>query len=134
MKSLRNIFSLLILAIFLVPSTGFYYNKRSCLKSDQLLFVFDGDNICCAEDAQTQCKAGTAKECCTDEGNYLKTDEDYTSPARIGLPHIEIHLTLAYHTCNLCPDPQFMVEKNTHSPPLIISSKDILLQHGVLLI
>ena len=134
MKSLQNIFSLLILAIFLVPTTGFYYNKRSCLISDDVQFEFDGDYTCCTEDAQAQCEADTVKECCTYDGDYLKTDEDYTSPARPGPPHIEILLTLAYHSHNFFPDPQFTPEENIHSPPLIISSKDILLRHGAMLI
>ena len=152
-----------MVAIFLIPAAGFYYNKHSCSKSGEVRFVIDDDYTCCATDSklssfaadvQSNCDAEPAEEstcctektemtliieepaedCCSNEGRYLKTDDDYTSPLQIELPHIDINFTIAYHSVNFFGDPGFIVEEKAHSPPFIIPSKNILLQNSVLLI
>jgi len=166
-----------MVAIFLVPAAGFYYNKHSCTKSGEVMLVLD-DNYSCSDDEAMlvpdndySCSAGetgsiepgccseesqshhetdrdkvssgclvsgeinlAVKECCSNEGSYLKTDEKYTSPSKTEIPNVEISSTIAFNSTRLFSAPDITVEVNAHSPPLILLSRKILLQQGVLLI
>jgi len=139
-----------MVAIFLVPAAGFYYNKHSCTKSGEVMLVMDKDYSCCAVDvpaAEPACcseesqsphevvsdeasaccseKASmelnlTEKECCSNEGSYLKTDEKYTSPSKTEISSVEISFTITFNSIRLFSAPDLTVEVNAHSPPLIL--------------
>lgn len=157
--------------MFLVPATGFYYTKHSCLKSGEVQLVLDMDYSCCSETSQishepvnpeglcynqdlvetegtccniessSQAKPGidctlekTATSCCQNEGNYLKSRDEYTSPGKGEMPHVKILLTAALYSIELLPVIHVTIEENAHSPPYILSSVDILHKHSVLII
>ena len=133
--------------LFLVPAAGFYYIKHSCRKSGEVVLVMDKDYHCCAvkvpagdltfSDRSSKASMDlnlTGEECCTNEGNYLKTDVNYTSPSKVHLPGVEIPLILAYNSVQLLFDTYTGVERYAHSPPIILPSREILLQQSVLLI
>ncbi len=171
MKTIHNIFSYLLVLMFLVPATGFYYTRHSCLKSGEVQLVLDGDYSCCAETAQIthdpvssegSCcahnkidtessicdvesanqanadkeyvKDGTSPGCCINEGNYLKSEDEYTLPGRVEMPHIEIILTAALHSTDLFQNVKESIEEYAHSPPFTLSSVDILHKYSVLII
>ena len=159
MKTIHNIFSYLLVLMFLVPATGFYYTRHSCLKSGEVQLVLDGDYSCCAETAQIthdpvssegSCcdvesanqanadkeyvKDGTSPGCCINEGNYLKSEDEYTLPGRVEMPHIEIILTAALHSTVLFQNVKESIEENAHSPPFTLSSVDILHKYSFIII
>ena len=159
MKTIHNIFSYLLVLMFLVPATGFYYTRHSCLKSGEVQLVLDGDYSCCAETAQIthdpvssegSCcdvesanqanadkeyvKDGTSPGCCINEGNYLKSEDEYTLPGRVEMPHIEIIITAAFYSTDLFQNVKESLEENAHSPPFTLSSIDILHKYSVLII
>ena len=156
MKHARNIFSLFLAIIFLIPAAGLYFTRHSCLKSGNTQIVFDNNYSCCVEETQMQCSTESeaestccipkaenpliikesSEDCCSNEGEYLKTDIKYISPEKTKLPQIEILITIAslpghFHSF---PESGSSVEEYSHSPPFTISSRHILLQHGVLLV
>ncbi len=169
-KTIQNIFSYLLVLMFLVPATGFYYTRHSCLKSGEVQLVLNVDHSCCAETARIaydpvssegSCcahdkidveslicdvkstnqdvdkeyiKDGTSPGCCIIEGNYLKSDDEYTLPGRVEMPHIEIIITAALYSTDLFQYVQESIEENAHSPPFTLSSVDILHKHSVLII
>ena len=154
-----SIFSVLLVAIFMIPAAGFYYTRHSCSSSGEVEYVLDQDYSCCAENIQDHCTIDqpveksccgetsptepvkapvsleeTKEECCSNEGNYLKTEEKYTSPEKSESLPIEIQHTIVFHFYIPTPATNPLIEENAHSPPLIISSKILLLRHGVMLI
>lgn len=159
MKAIRNIFSYLLVLMFLIPATGFYYTRHSCLKSGEVQFVLDGKHSCCTETAhishdpvnqESSCcdresfgqadndSEGSSKEasfrCCINEGFYLKSEDEYTSPGRVEMPQIEIIITAALYSTDLFKYVQEIIEENAHSPPFTLSSTDILHKYSVLII
>jgi len=170
-KTLHTIFSYGLLLMFLIPATGFYYTRHSCLKSGEVQLVLDGDYSCCAETSQmdhdpaqtdssccsqdliepeSSCCSiesslqenpgidctleGTLTSCCQNEGNYLKSQEKYTSPGKVEMPHVKILVTAGLYSIELLPVIHETIEENAHSPPFILSSVDILHKHSVLII
>ncbi len=158
-KTFRTIFSYGLVLMFLIPATGFYYTRHSCLKSGEVQLVLDGDYSCCAETAQinhdpvslessccdmeSSSQANTGSECSLDEssldccinvGNYLKSEDEYTSPGRVEMPHIEIIITATLYSRDLFQNVQESIEENAHSPPYALSSVDILHKYSVLII
>jgi hypothetical protein len=158
-KTFRNIYSYLLVLLFLVPATGFYYTRHSCLKSGKVQFVLDGDHSCCADIERTvhdpvnqensccdmeftsQANEGSMSssqtsslDCCVNEGNYLKSEDEYTFPGSVEMPNIEFILTAAIPPIALLPVLHQTIEENAHSPPFIFSSVDILHKHSVLII
>jgi len=170
-KTFRTIFSYGLLLMFLIPATGFYYTRHSCLKSGEVQLVLDGDYTCCAEPSMvahdpnmsegsccnqdlvepegTCCNMessshanpgidctleGTSSSCCQNEGNYLKSKNEFTSPGKVEMPHVKILITAAFYSIDLFPIVQETIEENAHSPPYILSSVDILHKHSVLII
>ena len=140
MNFVRKIFSYLLAVIFLISAAGFNYTKYTCVESGNVQFVLDKAYTNCNVEQETCCKEEPVcftidkKDCCVNETNYLKTDEDYTAPERTKLLKIEIHHLLAYQYAELFPELPLATKEIAHSPPFIIYSKDILLRHGVLLI
>ena len=156
MKHARNIFSLFLAIIFLIPAAGLYFTRHSCLKSGNTYILLDSNLGCCKEGTYMQCSTDSftesdccshvterfliteelSEDCCSNEGEYMNLDEKYTSPEKRGLPHIEILITLASlpNQYNCLPEAGFSVDEYSHSPPFVISSRHILLQHGILLI
>lgn len=158
-KTFRTIFSYGLVLMFLIPATGFYYTRHSCLKSGEVQLVLYGDHSCCAEtahitddpvsleglccDMESSSQANTGSEysleessldCCVNEGNYLKSEDEYTSPGRVEMPHIEIIITSALYSRDLFQTVQESIEENAHSPPYTLSSVDILHKYSVLII
>ncbi len=158
-KTFRTIFSYSLVLMFLIPATGFYYTRHSCLRSGEVQLVLDGDQYCCAETAQiahdpmnqegsccdmeSSSQANTVSECsleesslgcCVNEGNYLKSEDEYTSPGRVELPNIEIIINAALFSTDLYQNVQKSIEENAHSPPYTLSSVDILHKYSVLII
>jgi len=175
MKYIRNTGALLMIAIFLIPAAGIYYNRHSCDKTGEVHFVLDEEYSCCAVTAETDCEVqssstlaccnneaenaesgdnpeeagiftkpdkvqglheikGANENCCLNEGQYLKSEEKYSTPTKTKLPHIEISITIAAALSSPVPAWNPSVEQNAHSPPALISSKNILLRNGVMLI
>lgn len=149
-RTLKNIGSILMLLIFLVPAAGFYYTKHSCTKSGEVQMVLDMDYSCCAEQAETICEMDISEplacctpelpvyndnetDCCSNEGKYLINEEKYDLPSRAEVPHIEIHLTVATNIINPARYFFSFIEENTHPPPAKTSG-EYLLQYGVMLI
>jgi len=140
-KTVRNIFSYLLVLMFLIPATGFYYTRHSCLKSGHVQLVLDGNYTCCNMESSghtntgMECAVeGSSSDCCINEGNYLKSKDEYTPPGKTEIPHIEIIITATLFSIDLFPDIQETLEEKAHSPPFILSSVDILHRHSVLLI
>jgi len=149
----------LLVLMFLIPTTGFYYTRHSCLKSGEVQLVLDEDYSCCAGtalidhdpvileksccDLESHSQVNTGSECSIDEssldccinvGNYLKSEDEYTSPGRVEMPHIEIIITTAFYSRDLFQNVQRSIEENAHSPPYALSSVDILHKYSVLII
>lgn len=141
-KTIQNIFSYLLVLMFLVPATGFYYTRHSCLKSGEVQLVLNVDHSCCAETARIthdpvnqECSLEKSSlGCCINEGNYLKSEDEYTFPGRVEMPHIKIIITAALNSTDLFQYVQMSIEENAHSPPFTLSSVDILHKHSVLII
>jgi len=158
-KAIRNIFSYLLVLMFLIPATGFYYTRHSCLKTGEVQLVLDGDYSCCSEtaritqdrvnqestccDLESNSQANTASECsiegslaacCDNEGNYLKSEDEYTSPGRVEMPHIEVITSSALYSNDLFQNVEEILEEKAHSPPFALSSTDILHKYSVLII
>ena len=170
-KVTKTIFAYLLVMTFLVPATGFYYTKHSCLKSGQVQLVLAGDYSCCAEISHTAQKAlatessccnhdiieqessccdnelsnqagmdencsveNPPSNCCINTGNYLKSQDEYTSPGKVELPHVNMLITAALFSIELLPAIDQTIEENAHSPPFTIASVDILHKHSVLII
>ena len=171
MKPFRNIFSYGLVLMFLIPATGFYYTRHSCLQSGEIQLVLDGDYSCCSEkshrahdpmDSEGSCCSqefieaestccniesssrsnsgmdtyveGSLSSCCLNEGNYLKTEDEYTSPDKIEMPHLNLIITAVLYSIEYFPVIHQTIEENAHSPPFIIASVDILHKHSVLII
>jgi hypothetical protein len=155
-KLIRNISAILLALIFLVPAAGFYFNKHICLNSGESFVQLDNMHSCCAEDlpAQRHSEQSPAQhccsnpgensfsteilseDCCTNEGKYLNLDEKYTSPEKIKLPYCGFHDAIAtlsgsYESFSMT---DLQIREYSHSPPISISSKHILIRQGVLLI
>jgi hypothetical protein len=77
---------------------------------------------------------GTSSSCCLNEGNYLKSENEYTSPGKIEIPHIKMLITAAFYSIDLLPVFHQTIEETAHSPPFSITSIDILHKHSVLII
>jgi len=170
-KTIRSIFSYGLVLIFLIPATGFYYTRHSCITSGEVQLVLNGDYSCCAETSHmapvpvrtegsccsqdliepvNSCCSiessrqenpgidctllGTSSSCCSNEGNYLKSQDEYTSPGKVELPQATIIITAALYSIDLFPIVQKTIEENAHSPPFTPSSVDILHKHSVLII
>jgi hypothetical protein len=158
-KTILNIFSSLLMLMFLVPATGFYYTRHSCVISGEVQLVLDGKHSCCTKtdalshdpvNQEDSCcdresfgqadndSEGSSREvsfgCCINEGFYLKSEDEYTSTGRVEMPQIEIIITAAPYTDDLFQYVQESIEENAHSPPYYLSSVDILHEHSVLII
>lgn len=170
-KTVHNIFSYLLVLMFLIPATGFYYTRHSCLQSGEIQMVLDANYSCCSEksqvdheplDAEISCCSqdlievestccnvgssnqensgmdcyveGTSSSCCLNEGNYLKSADEYTSPGRIEMPYVKMLITAAPYSIENLPVIYQTTEENAHSPPFTIASIDILHKHSVLII
>ncbi len=164
-----------MIAIFLIPAAGLYYNRHSCHKTGEVQFVLDKEYSCCAAPSETHCEVQSSstsaccnvdiesiepgvypkedesflksenlpghqeitdldENCCLNEGKYIKSEEKYSMPAKSKLPHIEISFTIAAILAKPSPVWNPSIEQNAHSPPPPISSKNILLRNGVMLI
>ena len=159
MKTRQNIFSSLLMLMFLIPATGFYYTRHSCLKTGEVQLVLEGDYSCCSEtarithdpvnqastccDLESNSQANTASECsiegslaacCVIEGNYLKSEDEYTSPGRVEMPHIDVTTSSALYSNGLFQNVEEIIEEKAHSPPFTLSSADILHKYSVLII
>lgn len=162
MKAKRTIFAYLLVLTFLVPATGFYYTKHSCLKSGEVQLVLDGDYSCCAMTEESNCCIhdvieqessccnsessnqedrdeiysinNSSTECCTNEGHYLKSEEKFTSPGKTEMPHTKILFAAFLCSIELLPVQSKTIDENAHSPPFTISSIDLLHKHSVLII
>jgi hypothetical protein len=110
----------------------------SCCTHD----IIEPDNFCCEVESSRQAKNGmsecsveeSSSNCCINEGKYLKSQEEYTSPARVEMPHIEIIISAALFSIDLFARVQETIEEHAHSPPYTLSSVDILHRHSVLII
>ena len=161
-KAMRTIFAYLLVLTFLVPATGFYYTKHSCLRSGEVQLVLDGDYSCCAEIIENICCEhdfieqessccnsessnqegrdeicsinNSSTKCCTNEGYYLKSEDEFTSPGKTEMPHIKILIAPPLRTIELLTLQYKTIEENAHAPPFTISSIDLLHKHSVLII
>jgi len=161
-KAIRTIFAYLLVLTFLVPATGFYYTKHSCLKSGEVQLVLDGDYSCCATTEESNCCINnvieqessccnskssnqegkdeicsinnSTSECCTNEGHYLKSEEKFTSPGKTEMSKLKILFTASLCSIELLPVQFKTIEENAHSPPFTISSIDLLHRYSVLII
>jgi len=170
-KTVQNIFLYWLVLIFLIPATGFYYTRHSCLQSGEVQLVLDDDYTCCSEksdmaqhpmdlkgsccsqifmEAESICclsessshensgmdfyVEGSSSNCCLNEGNYLKSENEYTSPGKIEMPHVKMLITAATSSIENLPVIHQTIEEKSHSPPFTISSNDILHKHSVLII
>lgn len=153
MKYVRNIFTVLMVTVFLVPAAGIYYTRHSCEMTGEDRIVIDRDYSCCdvetshctvdEQNGKSCCSEPAAshesvkdskKECCSNDGTYLKTQDDYTFSGKSSLSNIEIQLTIAnilfQPSTKYIPGQDFII----HPPPKICSSRHVLIQHGVFLI
>ena len=159
MKTIRNIFSYGLMVMFLIPATGIYYTRHSCLKSGEIQLALEGNYSCCIEtapinrdpmisegsccDSENSSPANTDSDCCIDEsslnccinvGKYLKSEDEYTPPGHIEMPHIKVPLFSARYSNSLLPVIHNNIEENAHSPPFTSSAVEILHKHSVLII
>jgi hypothetical protein len=135
-KTIRNIFSYLLVLLFLVPATGFYYTRHSCLKSGEVQLVLDGDYTCCAETTRISQKTVKQEGSCCDleSDSQVNTGSEYTLPGKIEMPQVKMLIAAAHLYIELLPVIHRTIEENAHSPPFILSSADILHKHSVLII
>lgn len=129
MNYFRNIFSVLLAVIFLIPAAGFHYTKHTCLESGKVQFTLNGEYTCC-EAGQEE----SHEDCCVNNTNYLKTEDEYTAPERTELLKIEFQLTLVFHTTGFFPEFSLATQEKAHAPKDLYSSRELLLHHGALLI
>lgn len=134
MNYFRNIFSVLLAVIFLIPAAGFHYTKHTCLESGKVQITLIGEYACCEAESETCCQEESHEDCCVNNTNYLKTEDEYTVPERTELLKIESQLTLVFHTTGLFPEFSLATQERAHAPTDLYSSRELLLQHGVLLI
>lgn len=73
------------------------------------------------------------EDCCSNEGQYIKTEEKYSPPSRATAPQIEVHFTIVAHLVKPVQEGYSFIVENTHPPPPK-TSRNILLQSGVMLI
>ena len=67
-KTVHNIFSYLLVLIFLIPATGFYYTRHSCLQSGEIQMVLDANYSCCSEKSQVAHEPLDAEiSCCSQD-------------------------------------------------------------------
>lgn len=139
--------------IFLIPATGFYYTKHSCAKTGEVQMVMDTDYSCCAENTNKQCEIESSdandccpaetpeiplytdidENCCSNEGQYIKTEDIYSPPARVEAPQTEYQYTIAANLLIHFQKGYSVMLENTRPPPAY-TSKNILLLKSVLLI
>jgi len=103
--------------------------------------LVETEGTCCNLESSTQANPGidcalegTSSSCCFNEGNYLKSQDEYISPGEVEMPHVKILITAALYSIELLPVIHETIEENAHSPPFILSSVDILHKHSVLII
>ena len=168
MRLARNIYSMVLVLLFLVPATGFYFSKHTCLQSGEVFLVINGDYDCCSGSDQSaavhtksccdkgviappesccgphkdmakspsgECSVVEATQtCCINDMRYIKSDEDYTSPDKTGMPQAKsLFLAPAYTLHAQAVNPG-IIEQRSKSPPYSLSSSDILNRISVLLI
>jgi len=111
--------------------------KGSCCSQDLL----EPESSCCSMESSSQANpgidctlGGTLSSCCQNEGNYLKSQDEYTSPGKVELPQVKILISAALFSIELLPVFHKTIEENAHSPPFTLSSVDILHKHSVLII
>ncbi len=75
-----------------------------------------------------------SSNCCINDGNYLKSKDEFTPPGKVEMPRIEFIVNAALFSIDLFSDIQETTEEYAHSPPFIPSTADILHSHSVLLI
>lgn len=73
-------------------------------------------------------------DCCSNDGKYLKSQEDYHFPDRVKVPHVEISYAFASLILHPVGEGGSFIVKNTRPPPLSVSSRNMLLRNGVMLI
>jgi hypothetical protein len=77
---------------------------------------------------------GSLTACCVNEGNYLKSQDEYISPDRVEMPHIKVITSAALYSNDLFQNVEEIIEEIAHSPPFILSSVDILHKYSILII
>ena len=117
------------------------HNPLDAVGSCCSLDFIEAESTCCnlgsshQENSGLDCYIeGSSSSCCLNEGNYLKSEDEYTSPGKIEMPHIKMLTTAVLYSIENLPVIHQTIEENAHSPPFAISSIDILHKHSVLII
>ena len=159
LKKVLNIFSILLLPIFLIPATGFYYTHHACLRSGEVRLVLDRDYSCCEDRVKDQhndplvhpscCQHGKSQpshpgkawaqddpsqDCCMNTGNYLKTKDEYTFPGKFDFSQVIITFPVIHPFLELPSVVADATEENVHGPPLAPHGRDMLHKHAVLIV
>lgn len=82
MKFYRTILSFLVLIVFLLPATGFYYIRHSCLNSGHEQIVFSDMFECHSSGIKDNINCESCTDCCINELHYFKDDSQYTPPVK----------------------------------------------------
>ena len=105
------------------------------------LELVEAESTCCNIESSSHENLGmncyveeSSSGCCLNEGNYLKSENEYTSPGKIEMPHVKMLISATLYSIENLPVIYQTIEENAHSPPFTISSIDILHKHSVLII
>jgi hypothetical protein len=147
MKVLKQIWPLVFAVIFIIPAAGLSYTAHTCSMSEKTTIVLDQDYHCCGEPEPVEvksCCAGESQDdmladqseddCCSNESRYIKEQNEYTLPVKTQIS--EFKIIIAAIVLIQSPRDEFISNTwaNANSPPLIYSSRDILLKNSLLLI
>ena len=141
MKVIRNIFVLVFTAVFLIPATGLYFVRHTCLHSGNSNLSLTIDSGCCQPEILSHSKETelgtsastkscllqkTQEECCTYAQNYIKENKPYEQPVSendLPFPGITVIVLPAHLTSNV-----FLTGTITycHSPPYVPSGNYLL--------
>ncbi len=153
MQKIYKISSLLLLVVFLIPTTGFYYVRHTCLQSGSGKIVFDGNYSCCQAGSEvTSCCISTDQDkeccksanlansfenihrkCCSNDAKYVKDESQYQKTKKV---QIRLFFTYTSLTDSMV---HFTESVNKNISPFDIHSKintsrEVLILHSVLII
>jgi len=144
---IKKIFSVFLTLIFLIPTTGIYYIKHTCLKTGNENIVFSDTFKCCGSEKEKQICCGSTKQqpccntvnqtgsvdkittnhqdCCINEVNYLKDDSHYDAPGKSVVKVLVNKKAFSVSTASFNIE-NVINRKQGYKLPIIISSVEIL--------
>ena len=152
MKWVKHIFLAVMVVIFMVPATGFIYTRHTCQQSEQAQIVLDHEYIffteikethcemvpmeqnCCSGETEEPVSGIESEECCSNDSEYLKVEDEYTVPDKAQSFQFEITLTIALLPGHMQTFAESQTLTQHYSPRVFHPPTDLLRQHSALLL